>query len=74
MEKIRLITERPFLRAPDIHVGMKAEIAGRFTDDQFLAAVQKTCIKWRDSISVHVSSRNQAFAQFIMQSGGEIIQ
>lgn len=71
MEKIRLITERPFLRAASIHVGMKAEIAGDFTDDQFLAAVQKTCIKHpllRATITI--SADRQAY--YVLNSSKEI--
>ena len=45
VENIRMITERAYLRSPSIHVGMKAEITGAFSDEQFLDAVQKTCIR-----------------------------
>lgn len=43
MEKLEILTQRAFLRSPSIHVGIKAEIKGIFTDDEFNNALELIC-------------------------------
>jgi NRPS condensation-like uncharacterized protein len=45
MEKLKLLTERAYLRSPSIHVGIKAEIDGTFSDDEFNNALELVCKK-----------------------------
>ena len=40
MEMLKIVTERAYLRSPSIHVGIKAEIRGRFSDAEFKDALE----------------------------------
>jgi NRPS condensation-like uncharacterized protein len=43
MKKLKILTERAYLRSPSIHVGIKAEIKGVFSDDEFNNALEIIC-------------------------------
>ena len=43
MEKLKILTERAYLRSPGIHVGIKAEINGAFSDNEFNNALEMVC-------------------------------
>jgi len=43
LKKLKILTERAYLRSPGIHVGIKAEIKGVFSDDEFNNAIERVC-------------------------------
>ena len=71
MEKLKILTQRAFLRSPSIHVGIKAEIEGIFSDDEFNSALELVCKKHPLLLST-ISIATDSNAYYLLNSCIEV--
>jgi NRPS condensation-like uncharacterized protein len=71
MEKLKILTERPFLRSPGLHVCVKGEIKGAFSDNEFLYALEMLCKRHPLLLST-ISLENDGDAYYLFNNSKKI--